>query len=66
MPLHIDTSDGPLTISDQAIQAVVHHARRVADLTAATLDATGLFPDRPTRLPAGFLLELGAVLELGL
>jgi hypothetical protein len=66
MSLQIDTSEGPLIISDQHIHAVVRHAERLADLTAATLDATGLFPERPVVLPAGFLLELGTVLELAL
>ena len=43
-----------------------HYAARQADLTAATLDATCLFPEKPASLPAAFLLELGAVLELGM
>jgi hypothetical protein len=66
MPLHIQTSKGLLVVSDLAMEAVVQHAHRIADLTAATLDATGLFPEKPTYWPVGFLLELGAVLELGL
>jgi hypothetical protein len=66
MPLKFETREGLLVVSEQQIQAVVRHAGRQADLTAAALDETGLFPDRPTVLPAGFLLELAAVLELGL
>lgn len=66
MPLTVETSEGPLVFSDHQIQAIVRHARRMADLTAATMDATGLLPQRPVSLPAGFLLELGAVLQLRL
>lgn len=58
------TNDGPL--SDSTIQALTRHAERQADLTAAYLNATGVFQSKPARLPAAFLLELAAVLELGL
>lgn len=52
------------------LRAVVRHAELSADVTVAVLDSTGLFPptpDRQTRatLPAGALLELAAVLQLG-
>jgi len=66
MSLTIETSEGPLKISDEQIQAVVRHAQYLADLTGAVLDASGLFSTKPSRLPAGFLLEFSAVLELGL
>jgi hypothetical protein len=66
MPLQIETCEGTLVVSEQQIRAVARHAERQADLTAAVLDATGCFPKRPAVLPAGFLLELAAVLELGL
>lgn len=66
MPLQIETTEGPVVISDHQIQGVVRHAERRADLTAAALEATGLFPKKPAFLPGPFLLELGAVLELGM
>ena len=43
MSFHIKTSNGMLLISDEQIQGVARHAECQADLTAATLDATGLF-----------------------
>ena len=66
MPIEIETSEGLLVVSDQEIRAIARHAERKAQLTAAVLDATGVFREGPTRFPAGFLLELGAVLELGM
>lgn len=67
MPFAFETAEGTLVLSEQQIQAVARHAVRQAHLTAATLDATGLFPDKPTTcFPAAFLIELGAVLEMGL
>ena len=60
------TSEGPLDVPDPLVRAVARHAQRQADLTAVALDAMGLFKSEPSRLPAGYLLELGAVLELGL
>ena len=65
MSFHIKTSNGMLLISTR-IQGVARHAQCQADLTVRSLDATGLFSQRPAFFPAGFLLELGAVLELGL
>ena len=60
------TSDPPLEISDVLMAAVARNAARMAELTAATLDATGLFPKMSdASLPGGFLLELGAVLQIG-
>jgi hypothetical protein len=60
------TRDGPLQVPDATVRAVARHAERQADLTAAYLDATGLFNGKPVQLPAAFLPELAAVLELGL
>jgi hypothetical protein len=62
----IPTRDGPLRVPDATVWAVARHAERQADLTAAYLEATGLFNGKPVQLPAGFLLELAAVLEPGL
>jgi hypothetical protein len=47
------------------VRAITRHAEREADLTAAFLRATGLYQSEPPKLPAAFLLELGAMLELG-
>jgi hypothetical protein len=66
MMIEIATSETPLVISDYQIRAAVRHAERQADLTAATLDAMGLLATKPVTLPAAFLLELAAVLELGM
>jgi hypothetical protein len=66
MPLQFETREGLLVVSEQQVRAVARHAERQADLTAMALDATGLFRNRAAVLPAGFLLELAAVLELGL
>ena len=64
MLVALKTNEGTVRIPSALLQAIVQNARRQADLTAATLDATGLFPDRPTRLPAGYLLEFGALIQL--
>ena len=64
MPLTIQTTDGPVLISDHQTQAIIRLAHRHAERTAAALDATGLFPNRPVLLPGPFLLELAAVVEL--
>lgn len=66
MSIAIETSEGPLVVPDQHLQAVVRHAQRQAELMVAAFDEHGLFPKRPVGLPAGFLLELAAVLELAL
>ncbi len=66
MRTEIETSDGSLVVPDCQIRAVVRHAERQADLTAATLDAMGLLATKPVTFPAAFLLELAAVLELGM
>jgi len=59
------TSDGRLEFPDPFLRAVIRNAHRRADMTAAALDATGLFKSEPVRLPAAFLLEFSALLELG-
>lgn len=51
---------------DAMVRAVIVHAERQADLTAAYLDVIGPLKSKPARFPAAFLLELAAVLELGL
>lgn len=71
MSVILETSHGPFEVSDACIQAVIARAEYVARLTGEFLSATGLFPEtdatstEPVRLPGGFLLELGAVLQLG-
>jgi hypothetical protein len=70
MPLILKTTDGPLEVSDACVQAVASRADYIATLTGEYLSATDLFPKtdknptEPVRLPAGFLLELGAVLQI--
>ena len=59
------TSDGSLELPDPLIRAVVRNAYRRADLATAALNATGLFESEAPRLPAAFLLEFSAVIELG-
>jgi hypothetical protein len=58
--------EGSLRLPDAMVLAIARHAEREADLTAAFLRATGLYESEPPKLPAAFLLELAAVLELGL
>ena len=58
--------EAPLHLPDTMVRAVIRHAERQADLTGAYLEATGILRSRPARFPAAFLLELAAVLELGL
>jgi hypothetical protein len=41
-------------------------AKLLADMIAGALEATGFFRHEPPQLPAGFLLEFAAVLQLGL
>ena len=72
MAVVIQTRDGFPNISDSEIRAVTRNATRQADLTAVALKATGLFASseggRPdwSRLPPGYLLELGSTLQIGL
>ena len=57
-----DTSEGTLTLPDSLVQAIVRHAERDADFTAAVFQAMGL--DKSLRLPAAFVLEFAAVSQL--
>jgi hypothetical protein len=59
-------NDETLVVPDAVIQAAIRRAERQAEMVIAAFDEHGLFPQRPVALPAGFLLELGAVMELGL
>lgn len=60
------TENGAVELADPLVHAVARNAAFVADLTAAVLDKTGIFPPATQKkLPAGFLLELGAVLQIG-
>jgi len=72
MPITIATSDGPTEFSDAWIDAVRRRADFVAALVAETLRATLDVPAPPDgrvrrlNVPAGFLLELGAVIALNM
>ena len=55
-----------LGVSDFMLHAVVCHAQRQASLTGVFLRSAGIIEDQAKGPPAAFLLELGAVLELGL
>lgn len=59
------TSEGSLCFPDAMVRAVARHAERQADLTAAYLRDPRLFGSDEVRLPAAALLELAAVLQLG-
>ncbi len=51
--------------SDTLLRAVAQHAERQAHLTGTYLRNSGFCPDGEIRLPGPALLELAAVLELG-
>jgi len=57
-------ADG-LPFSNELILAVAQHASRQADATAACIHSIGDLRGKPVQLPAAFLLELAAVIELG-
>jgi hypothetical protein len=59
-----ETRGVPLGVSEHQLQAVVRHAQRQADLAADVLTGMGLAG--PRGLPPAYLLELAAVLEIGL
>ena len=59
------TKDRALNLPDPLIRAVTENAHRRADLVTAGLRATRLFDCEPPRLPAAFLLEFSAMIELG-
>ncbi|NLS97463.1 MAG: hypothetical protein GXX96_35430 [Planctomycetaceae bacterium] len=62
----LSTSDVSLPLPNALVHAAVRHAERQAALTAAYLKASDLIVRVNGRLPAAFLLELAAVLELAL
>jgi hypothetical protein len=70
MSMMFETAEGPLEISDACVAAVISRADYVATLTGEFLTALGLIPNKAKTadgvwgLPAGFLLELGAMLQL--
>jgi hypothetical protein len=70
MPMTIATTDGPIEFSDACIDAVQRRADFVACLVAETLRANLDLPPLPDgqvhqlNVPAGFLLEFGAVIVL--
>ncbi|MEN6407488.1 MAG: hypothetical protein ABFC77_13585 [Thermoguttaceae bacterium] len=66
MPASIQTNTGSLELPHLQIQAIVRNAERRAELTVAKLDDWGYRESKSCHLPPAFLLELSAVLELGL
>lgn len=60
-------ADGPM-VSEALVEAAASRARYVASLTGAALEQLGIRPTGadadPIRLPAAFLLDLGAVAQL--
>jgi hypothetical protein len=70
MPINIETDEGTLEIADWMVGAWQCHAAWLAELTAATLGCTGIFP--PTsdgspgwaHLPSAVLREFSALLQL--
>lgn len=67
MTVLFQTNDGAVEDSGRQFQAVVRNAERMADLTAAALNEMGLISSPPKVWFSGtFLLELGAVLQIGL
>lgn len=61
----VTTEHGPVEFPDRAVEAITAHAVVQAELAAQVLQAAGLTAEKPVGLPRSFLLELGAVLELG-
>lgn len=62
----IETREGTFELADSLVVAVTRHAELAADLTGEVLKQ--MFPGEPPEnlcLPAIFLLELGAVLQIG-
>jgi hypothetical protein len=62
----LSTSEGSLPVADEIMRAVARHSKRQADFVAAYLRSPCLLGTGEIRLPAAALLELAAVLELGL
>jgi hypothetical protein len=69
--LVFSTANGPVEVSGACVQAVSERAEYVATLTGEYFRASGLIPTATVdatetwHFPIGFLLELGAVLQLG-
>ncbi len=63
--LSISTSNGAIEIPDAMLQSVIWHAERQAILTGEYLNACGVGPGT-LDIPPNALLEMAAVLELGL
>lgn len=61
----VTTEWGEVEFPDRAVEAIAAHAIGQAELAAKVLLTAGLAAERPVGLPRSFLLELGAVLELG-
>ncbi|MCY2996059.1 MAG: hypothetical protein NTY19_50655 [Planctomycetota bacterium] len=61
----LTTSDGSFCLPDEMVRAIIRNSEFQADLAAAVIDAMGIFKTKPIRLPAGFLLEFAAVVQLG-
>jgi hypothetical protein len=70
MSIAVDTTEGPIEFSDALICAVARRADFVAALTAQAIGIALKLPELPQgqvyelNVPAGFLLELGAVLVI--
>lgn len=56
-----ETSEGTLALPDTLVSAIIRHAEREADFAAGVLKELGF--DK-LRLPAAFLLEFAALMEL--
>jgi hypothetical protein len=65
MPTSIQTNAGSPELSNIQTQAIIRNAERRAELTVAYLDQW-YGESKTCHLPAAFLLELSAVLEIGL
>lgn len=61
----VRTEHGPVEFPDRAVEAITAHAVTQAELAAQVLQAAGVAGAKPVGMPRSFLLELGAVLELG-
>jgi hypothetical protein len=70
MSITVATADGPIEFSDACIHAVARRAEFVATLVGETIRSSLRLPQLPEgqvhrlSVPAGFLLELGAVIVL--
>ncbi|MGY8771438.1 MAG: hypothetical protein ACKVH8_23740 [Pirellulales bacterium] len=62
----IEISEDLSSIPDSLLQGVTRRAEYLADLTATYLSILDGFQNKPIRLPGNALLEMAAVLEIGL